>query len=80
MFLFNTTKNSKYFMDSIQHRKYLIKSDLNKNDQCSVELHRTLIYLQIEHQKSINQILKHYFQNFLSGEILKMLFHLLKKI
>ncbi|CAF4714647.1 unnamed protein product, partial [Rotaria sp. Silwood2] len=68
---FNLTQTKSYqiYRGSIHHRKHLIKNDLNKYEQCLIQLHRTVIYLQNQHQKSTNQILKHYFQRFSSGEI-----------
>ena len=50
-FCLTQTKSYQIFRGSIQHRKHLIKSDLNKYEKCLVELHRTVIYLRNEHQR-----------------------------
>ncbi|CAF3136617.1 unnamed protein product [Rotaria sp. Silwood2] len=63
------TKSDQIYHGSIYHRKHLIKNDLNKCEKCLNELHQTVVYLQEEHQQSTNQLLKYYFQRFLSDEI-----------
>ncbi|CAF3254737.1 unnamed protein product [Rotaria sp. Silwood2] len=68
-FCLTQTKSYQIHRGSIHHRKHLIKTDLNKYEQCLTELHRTVVYLQIEHQKSTNRLIKYYFERFLSGEI-----------
>ncbi|CAF4729560.1 unnamed protein product, partial [Rotaria sp. Silwood2] len=68
-FCLTQTKSYQIHCGSIYHRKHLIKTDLNKYEQCLTELHRTVVYLQIEHQKSTNRLIKYHFQRFLSGEI-----------
>ncbi|CAF2573576.1 unnamed protein product [Rotaria sp. Silwood2] len=68
-FCLTQTKSYQIHCGSIYHRKHLIKTDLNKYEQCLTELHRTVVYLQIEHQKSTNLLIKYHFQRFLSGEI-----------
>ncbi|CAF4332394.1 unnamed protein product, partial [Rotaria sp. Silwood2] len=68
-FYLTQTKSYQIHRGSIYHRKHLIKTDLNIYEQCLTELHRTVVYLQIEHQKSTNRLIKYYFQRFFSGEI-----------
>jgi hypothetical protein len=68
-FCLTQTKSYQIYRCSIHHRKHLIKNDLNKYEQCLIELHRTVIYLQNQHQKSTNQVLQNYFQRFSSGEL-----------
>ncbi|CAF1360199.1 unnamed protein product [Adineta steineri] len=67
-FYLTKTKSYQIFRGSIHQTTSLIQSDLNKYEQCLIELHRTVVYLQIEHEKATNSVLKYYFQRFLDGE------------
>jgi hypothetical protein len=44
----------------VPHRKKLIEPDLSENRQCLLELYRTVLRLQSQHQQAINRVLDYY--------------------
>ena len=67
-FSLTQTKCFQLTRGSFRHRQHLIRSDLFKYEQCLVELNRTVVHLQLQHQEAINRVLKHYLTRFVKGE------------
>jgi hypothetical protein len=49
-------------------KKKLIKGDLSENQECLIELHRTVLRLQNEHQQAMNRLLDYYLERSDLGE------------
>jgi hypothetical protein len=68
---FTLTQTTYYRWNRIHipyRKKKLIKGDLSENQQCLIELHRTVLRLQNEHQQAMNRLLDFYIEKSVQGE------------
>ena len=67
-FTLTQTTYNRWSRIHVYHRKKLIKGDLSENRQCLIELHRTVLRLQSQHQQAINHVLDYYLEKLAQGE------------
>ena len=66
-----STQTASYRWSRIRatHReRKLIKGDLSEHRQCLIELHRTVVRLQAEHQEATNHVLNYYIEKSAEGK------------
>lgn len=66
-FALTQTRFYRIFRDCMYSRTTLLESDLQKHEQCLVELHQTIGDLQQQHQKSVDILLEHYLERLSEG-------------
>lgn len=68
-FILTQTTYHRWRRIHVPHKKRkLTKGDLSENQQCLIELHRTVLRLQDEHQQAMNCLLDFYIEKSTQGE------------
>ena len=67
-FALTQTRFYRIFRDCTYSRTKLLATDLQKHEQCLVELHQTIHDLHKQHQKSVDRLVEHYLERVAEGD------------
>ena len=67
-FALTQTRFYRIFRDCTYSRTKLLDSDLQRHEQCLVELHQTIHNLHNQHQKCVDRLLEHYMERVAEGD------------
>jgi len=67
-FTLTQTRFYSLFRQCTYSHKKILATDLNKHEQCLIDLYQTIHDLQVRHQEGLNQLLQHYLDRLSKGE------------